>query len=187
MTSPDFVRRAATSGAARRRALAERLERARDWSDERCWRLQEIAEDVYAWYHGLWRRGWRWRARALMVAPLVGIGAVVLMALYFGARLVGGAAAAVNYVAVVALAAAPILGIAWAVTAMAGGDAPASSAAARGSCDPSYPQWCIPLDQDVDCPAGTGDAPYAPASNLIVRGPDRHNLDGDHDGIGCEE
>jgi hypothetical protein len=186
MDSPDVVRRAASLGGAGRRVFSERLRRVWDWSDERCRRQQEIAEDIHVWYAGLWRRGWRWRAPALMVAPAVGVAIVVVMALYVGARLLAGAATVVSYLGVMALAAAPILGVAWLLTGFGGGDSVATSSAARGSCDPSYPEWCIPQDGDVDCPRGQGGPPFAPASNLVVRAPDRHNLDSDHDGIGCE-
>ena len=51
-----------------------------------------------------------------------------------------------------------------------------------GSCDPSYPDVCIPPPPpDLDC----GDIPYR---NFRVLPPDPHRLDGrDGDGIGCEE
>lgn len=48
------------------------------------------------------------------------------------------------------------------------------------ACDPSYPTLCIPLGaSDLDCRQILDhDFPVLP--------PDRHNLDGDHDGVGCE-
>jgi micrococcal nuclease len=48
-----------------------------------------------------------------------------------------------------------------------------------GGCDPSYPDDCIPPPPpDLDC----RDIRH----ELRVRPPDRHRLDGDHDGWGCE-
>ncbi len=50
----------------------------------------------------------------------------------------------------------------------------------RAGCDSSYPDVCIPpLPPDLDCP----EIPYRP---FRVIGPDPHNFDGDHDGVGCE-
>lgn len=59
--------------------------------------------------------------------------------------------------------------------------APASSSAARtGSCDPSYPDVCIPPPPpDLDC----GDIEHR---RFRVLQPDPHGFDGDRDGIGCE-
>jgi micrococcal nuclease len=49
-----------------------------------------------------------------------------------------------------------------------------------GSCDPSYPDVCIPPPPpDLDC----ADVPY---TNFRVVGADPHHFDGDRDGIGCE-
>jgi len=48
------------------------------------------------------------------------------------------------------------------------------------SCDPSYPDVCIPpYPPDLDC----GEIGY---SNFRVVGNDPHGFDGDKDGIGCE-
>jgi len=48
------------------------------------------------------------------------------------------------------------------------------------SCDPSYPDVCIPVyPPDLDC----GEISY---SNFKVISPDKHGFDGDGDGIGCE-
>jgi len=48
------------------------------------------------------------------------------------------------------------------------------------SCDPSYPDVCIPSPPpDLDC----GDIPH---QNFTVLPPDPHGFDGDKDGIGCE-
>ncbi len=57
---------------------------------------------------------------------------------------------------------------------------PGSAAAARGGCDPSYPDVCIPPPPpDLDC----GDIPFR---SFRVLPPDPHRFDGDHDGVGCE-
>ncbi|GIW13027.1 MAG: hypothetical protein KatS3mg062_0466 [Tepidiforma sp.] len=49
-----------------------------------------------------------------------------------------------------------------------------------GSCDPSYPDVCIPpFPPDLDC----GDIPFR---RFRVLPPDPHGFDRDHDGIGCE-
>jgi micrococcal nuclease len=49
------------------------------------------------------------------------------------------------------------------------------------SCDPSYPDVCIPPPPpDLDCADVS-------ASNFKVVGSDPHGFDGDYDGIGCEE
>jgi len=51
---------------------------------------------------------------------------------------------------------------------------------ATESCDPSYPDVCIPpYPPDLDC----GEIPY---SNFRVVGDDPHGFDRDKDGIGCE-
>ena len=48
------------------------------------------------------------------------------------------------------------------------------------SCDPSYPDVCIPVyPPDLDC----GEIQFA---NFKVLSPDPHGFDGDKDGIGCE-
>jgi len=52
--------------------------------------------------------------------------------------------------------------------------------ASGNSCDPSYPDVCIPPPPpDLDCP----DIPH---KKFKVLPPDPHNFDKDHDGIGCE-
>ncbi|HXF57707.1 MAG TPA: thermonuclease family protein [Actinomycetota bacterium] len=49
-----------------------------------------------------------------------------------------------------------------------------------GSCDPSYPDVCIPPPPpDLDC----ADVPF---EDFRVEGPDPHGFDGDGDGVGCE-
>jgi micrococcal nuclease len=50
----------------------------------------------------------------------------------------------------------------------------------QNNCDPSYPDVCIPpTPPDLNC----GDIPHR---RFRVLPPDRHRLDGDKDGIGCE-
>jgi endonuclease YncB( thermonuclease family) len=47
-------------------------------------------------------------------------------------------------------------------------------------CDPSYPGTCIaPYPPDLRCEE-------IPFSNMVIVGPDLHDLDGDGDGLGCE-
>lgn len=54
------------------------------------------------------------------------------------------------------------------------------SGGGSGTCDPSYPDDCIPpYPPDLDC----GDIPY---SSFAVVGSDPHGFDGDDDGVGCE-
>ncbi|HLF77754.1 MAG TPA: hypothetical protein VJB57_09725 [Dehalococcoidia bacterium] len=51
---------------------------------------------------------------------------------------------------------------------------------AQGSCDPSYPDVCIPAaPPDLNCK----DVPF---KRFRVLPPDPHRFDADHDGIGCE-
>jgi hypothetical protein len=111
---------------------------------------------------------------------------VVLCVVLLAARLLTAAVVAATYLVLAAVAAAPVLAVAWALSSLLTGGPGAAPAAARDRCDPSYPEWCITDDRDLDCPLGDGGPPYAPASNLRVRPPDPHHLDGDHNGIGCE-
>jgi micrococcal nuclease len=56
----------------------------------------------------------------------------------------------------------------------------APAPASTGSCDPSYPDVCIPpAPPDLDC----GDITYR---RFRVVGSDPHRFDADHDGVGCE-
>jgi micrococcal nuclease len=62
---------------------------------------------------------------------------------------------------------------------LASSPAPAAPAA-RGNCEPSYPDVCIPPGPpDLDC----GDVSYR---RFRVLAPDPHRFDADGDGIGCE-
>ena len=57
---------------------------------------------------------------------------------------------------------------------------PAPASGLGGSCDPSYPDVCIPpYPPDLDC----GEIGFR---RFAVLPPDPHQFDGDHDGIGCE-
>jgi micrococcal nuclease len=59
-------------------------------------------------------------------------------------------------------------------------DDPATTAAGRSGCDPSYPDVCIPpAPPDLDC----GDIPHR---RFAVLPPDPHHFDGGGDGVGCE-
>jgi micrococcal nuclease len=63
--------------------------------------------------------------------------------------------------------------------------APAEALAATGSgrCDPNYTGGCVPpYPPDVDC----ADLHRLGIARVRVVGRDVHNLDGDHDGWGCE-
>lgn len=54
------------------------------------------------------------------------------------------------------------------------------------SCDPNYSGACLdPAASDYDCEGGSGDGPYY-TGEVIVSGEDRHGLDSDSDGVGCE-
>jgi micrococcal nuclease len=58
-------------------------------------------------------------------------------------------------------------------------DVPATDGSGR-RCDPSYPGTCIaPYPPDLQCE-------QIPFSNMVIRGPDLSDLDGDGDGLGCE-
>ncbi len=59
--------------------------------------------------------------------------------------------------------------------------APAAPVAAPGAdCDPSYPDLCLPIGgPDLDC----GELSER---RFTVLGPDRHEFDGNLDGVGCE-
>jgi len=59
-------------------------------------------------------------------------------------------------------------------------DVPEMIVESENSCDPSYPDVCIPpYPPDLDC----GEIRYA---NFYVLQPDPHGFDPDKDGIGCE-
>lgn len=64
-----------------------------------------------------------------------------------------------------------------------------SASAGRRNCTPGY-RPCIPnRPSDVDCHGGGGDGPRytRPGVEYRVTGSDRYRLDGDNDGIGCEQ
>jgi hypothetical protein len=187
MQPPALVSRVALLGASGRRVLAGQLHRASGWFDERCGILERFTEGVFASYADLWRRGWRWWAPSLLLAPAVCAALLALAALLVVGRLLGLTAAAAILFGLVAVSAVPVLGVAWALTSFVAEDSGTRPAAAsRQACDPSYPDWCSTEEVDVDCPLGAGNPPYAAESNFVVFGRDVHKLDGDHDGIGCE-
>ncbi|MEV6526954.1 hypothetical protein AB0M43_34000 [Longispora sp. NPDC051575] len=57
---------------------------------------------------------------------------------------------------------------------------------ASGSCDFNY-GGCVPVATDVDCAGGPGNGPAYVQGPVAVIGTDVYGLDGDNDGIGCEE
>ena len=58
--------------------------------------------------------------------------------------------------------------------------APAKTNPTKNSCDPSYPDFCIPSPPpDLDCKD-------IPQKRFTVLQPDPHRFDGNKDGIGCE-
>ena len=65
--------------------------------------------------------------------------------------------------------------------------APTNPPPAGASCEPSYPDVCIPIGSaDYDCQGGRGDGPNYIRGPIRVLPPDPHRLDADRDGIGCE-
>lgn len=64
-----------------------------------------------------------------------------------------------------------------------------TASAGRRDCTPGY-RPCIPNRRtDVDCYGGGGNGPRytRPGVEYRVSGSDRYGLDGDNDGIGCEQ
>ena len=53
------------------------------------------------------------------------------------------------------------------------------------TCDPNY-EPCVPIDSDVDCEGGQGNGPSYVRGPVRVVGRDKYRLDGDGDGVGCE-
>jgi hypothetical protein len=57
---------------------------------------------------------------------------------------------------------------------------PSTASQTQQKCDSSYPDMCIPIDSpDLDCD-------QIIKNNFKVLPPDRHRLDNDEDGTGCE-
>jgi beta-lactam-binding protein with PASTA domain len=55
------------------------------------------------------------------------------------------------------------------------------------NCDPSYPDVCLdPAVEDYDCANGSGNGPEYVEGPIRVRPPDPFDLDGNGDGVGCE-
>lgn len=56
-----------------------------------------------------------------------------------------------------------------------------------GACHPSYTNVCLRTDvSDYDCAGGSGNGPYYVAGPVYVDGYDEYGLDGNNDGVGCE-
>jgi hypothetical protein len=65
-----------------------------------------------------------------------------------------------------------------------GGSAPAP----EKDCDPSYPDACLKVGiGDYDCAGGSGNGPNYVEGPVTVRGSDPFGLDGNGDGVGCED
>jgi resuscitation-promoting factor RpfB len=64
-----------------------------------------------------------------------------------------------------------------------------SASAGRPRCTPGYRPCILNRRSDVDCYGGGGNGPRytRPGVEYRVRGADRYGLDGDNDGIGCEQ
>lgn len=60
-------------------------------------------------------------------------------------------------------------------------DGSSGDTSAEPECHPSYDP-CLPVVEDLNCP----DVVAMGAAPVTVDGPDDYDLDGDHDGIGCE-
>jgi hypothetical protein len=116
MQPPAVVYRVAMLGASGRRVLAGQLQRASSWFDDRCETLERFTEGVFASYADLWRRGWRWWAPALLLAPAVCAALIALAALLVAGRLLSLTAAAAILFVLVAVSVVPVLGVAWALT-----------------------------------------------------------------------
>jgi hypothetical protein len=56
----------------------------------------------------------------------------------------------------------------------------------RRDCNPNYSGGCVPNAKDVDCEGGPGDGPKYVRGPLRATGDDVYGLDGDNDGVACE-
>ncbi len=187
MRPPDLLYRASRLRATGRLVVAHHSQHVWWRYVEGCERFEAFARGLAESYKDLWRKGPRWWAPALALAPVAVVAAVVLGSLAAVARGIGALGAGLLLVLAAAALIAPVLGAVWALTSFAGQDAGAETARAAQACDPSYPEFCIATGSaDLDCPLGGASPPHAPASNFVVRGPDVHVLDGDGDGTGCE-
>jgi hypothetical protein len=52
---------------------------------------------------------------------------------------------------------------------------------------PNYARACVPVAGDVDCAGGTGHGRAYVQGPVRVVGRDIYGLDGDDDGVGCED
>jgi hypothetical protein len=62
---------------------------------------------------------------------------------------------------------------------------PESEPTSRKDCNPNY-SGCVPNAKDVDCEGGPGDGPKYVRGPLRATGKDVYGLDGDNDGVACE-
>ncbi|WP_344178314.1 G5 domain-containing protein [Kribbella lupini] len=56
----------------------------------------------------------------------------------------------------------------------------------ESGCDPNYSGACVPIASDVDCSSGSGNGPAYVVGPVQVIGRDIYGLDGNNDGVGCE-
>jgi hypothetical protein len=63
---------------------------------------------------------------------------------------------------------------------------PESEPTPRRDCNPNYSGGCVPNAKDVDCEGGPGDGPKYVRGPLRATGEDVYGLDGDNDGVACE-
>ncbi len=58
----------------------------------------------------------------------------------------------------------------------------------KQDCDPNYSGACVPnvYPADVDCAGGSGNGPYYVQGPVTVVGVDHYHLDGNGDGVGCQ-
>jgi len=65
---------------------------------------------------------------------------------------------------------------------------PPSTAAPSQNCDPAYPDDCLQDGiGDYDCAGGSGNGPNYVEGPITVLPPDPFGLDGNRDGVGCEQ
>lgn|SRR5512132_222950 len=67
------------------------------------------------------------------------------------------------------------------------GPPPTTQPPRRDGCDPAYPDVCLdPAAEDYDCAGGSGNGPEYVEGPIRVLAPDPFDLDGNGDGVGCE-
>src|SRR5262245_18337803 len=80
------------------------------------------------------------------------------------------------------LARSVIVGLALVLASLLAAGLPVMPVAAQSSCDPAYPDFCIPPEDEV----GDLNCSDINATNFTVLDPDPHGFDTDLDGVGCE-